>query len=222
MTLSVDYFWSVRSPYSYLASARAVEIAEDYDLDVVSRPVQPAAIRTPEFFDGINPMWPAYLLRDTKRVAAMAGIRFRWPRPDPVVMDLETRAIAAEQPYVYRLSRLAVLAAELGKGLEYMDEVSRLIWNGEVDGWDQGDHLARAAARAGLDLAEMDAAAAAEPDRLDGIIEANQEALYAAGHWGVPTFVHEGEPFFGQDRIDMFLWHMKEHGLEPRAGRAAG
>ena len=33
-------------------------------------------------------------------------------------------------------------------------------------------------------------------------IEANQASLEAAGHWGVPTMVFQGEPFFGQDRID--------------------
>jgi 2-hydroxychromene-2-carboxylate isomerase len=25
------------------------------------------------------------------------------------------------------------------------------------------------------------------------------------GHWGVPTFVFENEPFFGQDRIDLLI-----------------
>ncbi len=221
MTLSVDYFWSVRSPYSYLASGRVIALADEYDLEIRTRPVQPAAIRTPEFFDGINPMWPRYLLRDTVRVAAMNGIPYRWPRPDPVAMDLETREISDDQPHVHRLSRLAALASETDKALAYIDEVSRLIWNGEVDGWDQGEHLARAVARAGLDLAEMDERAATEAARLDAVIEANQEALYAAGHWGVPTLIYEGEPFFGQDRIDMAVWHMKSHGLARRAGRAA-
>jgi 2-hydroxychromene-2-carboxylate isomerase len=33
----------------------------------------------------------------------------------------------------------------------------------------------------------------------------------------VPTLVFDGEPFFGQDRIDMCLWRMREKGLAPRA-----
>ena len=63
----------------------------------------------------------------------------------------------------------------------------------------------------------MDAAVAAEPARYDAIIEANQRELEAAGHWGVPTMVFAGEPFFGQDRIDLLLWRMGQHGLAPRA-----
>ena len=43
-----------------------------------------------------------------------------------------------------------------------------------------------------------------------------EEALDAAGHWGVPTMVFEGEPFFGQDRLDVFVWRLRRHGLEPR------
>ena len=40
--------------------------------------------------------------------------------------------------------------------------------------------------------------------------------LEAAGHWGVPTMVFEGEPFFGQDRIDLLVWRMKQKGLRGR------
>ena len=46
---------------------------------------------------------------------------------------------------------------------------------------------------------------------------ANQAALEAAGHWGVPTLVFQGEPFFGQDRIDVALWRMQAAGLTPRS-----
>ena len=41
-------------------------------------------------------------------------------------------------------------------------------------------------------------------------------ALEAAGHWGVPTLVFDGEPFFGQDRIAMAKWRMDQKGLQPR------
>ena len=45
---------------------------------------------------------------------------------------------------------------------------------------------------------------------------ANQVALEIAGHWGVPTLVFEGEPFFGQDRIEMARWRMEQKGLASR------
>ena len=216
MTLNIELFWSFRSPYSYLATGRLVELARDFDVEIRARPVLPLAIRTPDFFKRTNPLFAPYLLRDTQRVAEHLGIPYRWPRPDPVVQDLETREIAAEQPYIHRLTRLGAAAAERGGGLAFFDQVSQLIWNGDVAGWDSGDHLAGAAERAGLDLAEMDAEVAAEPDRLDETIERNQADHLAAGHWGVPTMVFEGEPFFGQDRIELLVWRLEQNGLKRR------
>jgi 2-hydroxychromene-2-carboxylate isomerase len=216
MTLSVDLFWSFRSPYSYLATGRIVALERDWNLAVDVRPVLPLAVRDPSFFSPANRRRAGYIIVDAPRVAAMQGIPFRWPKPDPIVQDMATLAIAEDQPYIFRLTRLGAAAAEAGRGLPLIDAVSDLIFGG-TEGWNEGDHLARAAGRAELDLAELDAAVAADPARWDAVIEANQAALEAAGHWGVPTLVFDGEPFFGQDRIDMCLWRMREKRLAPRA-----
>ncbi len=142
MSLVVDLYWSFRSPYSYLATARLVKLRDEYDVDINVRPV-----------------------RD---------------------------------------------------GLAFLDEVSRLIWGG-TNGWNEGAHLAEAASRAGFDLAELDAVVAAEPDHLVAQIEDNQKALEISGHWGVPTCVFEGEPFFGQDRLADLVWRLEQEGLKPRS-----
>ena len=216
MSLSFELYWSFRSPYSYLATGRIVELVRDHDVECDVRPVYPIAIRTPEFFEKVNPLWPPYLMRDTIRIAQMNGIPYSWPKPDPVVQDIATRTISKEQPYIHRLTRLGIAAAERGRGLPFLDEVSRTIWGSGIEGWHEGDHLAKATERAGLDLAELDAAIEGDPDRYEARIEANQEAHAKAGHWGVPTCVFEGEPFFGQDRLDHLVWRMEQHGLAKR------
>jgi 2-hydroxychromene-2-carboxylate isomerase len=76
-----------------------------------------------------------------------------------------------------------------------------------VKGWNEGDHLARATERAGFDLAAMDEAVAADPDRYEAIITTNEKDHAASGHWGEPTFVFEKEPFFGQDYRPADLAH---------------
>ena len=217
MTLSIDLFWSFRSPYSYLATPRLVEMQRDYDLNINVRPVYPLAVRSGEFFGQVNPMWIPYLMRDTYRLSQMLGLSYRWPRPDPVVVDPTTRAATPNQPYIHRLTRLGCAAAETSHGLDFLNEVSRVIWSGQVDNWNEGDHLAKAAGRAGLDLAALDAKIAADPDRYEAIIMANQKAHADSGHWGVPTKAFKGEPFFGQDRLDVLLWRLKQNGLQPRA-----
>lgn len=215
MTFSVDVFWSFRSPYSYLATPRLVELQRDYDLTIAVRPVYPIALRIPGFFKKVNPLWPPYLLRDCARIAEMNGIPFAWPSPDPIVQDFANMEIAAEQPYIHRLTRLGVAANQRGRGLAFIDEVSRLIFGG-VKGWHEGDHLVQAASRAGLDLAELDAAITADPAGHEAEIEGNEAAQKVAGHWGVPLMVFRGEPFFGQDRLDVLLWRMQKAGLAQR------
>lgn len=216
MTLRADLYFSFRSPYSYLALPRWRDIQRDYDLTIDLKPVYPLAIRQPDFFERNHPNWLGYTIRDVLRVAQHAGVPFAPPRPDPVVQNVMTRQIGAEQPYIYRLVRTGQVAARRGSGFAYADEVARLIWGGTA-GWHEGDHLAGAAARAGLDIADLDAEAERDAVALDAEIAANQAALEAAGHWGVPTLVFQGEPFFGQDRIDLALWRMEQAGLEQRA-----
>ncbi|MDR6846866.1 2-hydroxychromene-2-carboxylate isomerase [Sphingomonas sp. BE270] len=216
MTLTYDLYWSFRSPYSYLVTPRLIELERDFDVVARVRPVYPIAVRQPDFFTSNDPLWLSYFLRDIGRSAAFVGMPFRWAQPDPVVMDFATRTYPLDQPYIHRLTHLGVAAAERGRGLAFLEAVGRLLWSGAVSRWHEGDHLARAAAEAGLDLAELDAAVAAEPERYVEIVVINQAAQRDGGHYGVPLMVFEGEPFFGQDRFDQLKWRMEQQGLARR------
>ncbi len=215
--LEIDVFWSFRSPWSYLATPRLAEWKRRYRLNVNFRPVYPIALRTPEFFVNVHPQWFSYFMTDVFRVAEFLGLPFQWANPDPVVQyrgeDGRPRT-ADEQPHIHRLTRLGVLAEERGHGIELAEQVAGLIWT--TTGWDQGGHLADAVGRAGLDLAELDGLADAQAPRLEEIIRENEADHAEAGHWGVPTVAFRGEPFFGQDRLDVLLWRLKQHGLEER------
>jgi len=211
-----DLYYSFRSPYSYLAIGRYRALMAEWDLRITLRPVYPVAIRDPDFFSHVNPLWVPYLLADVVRTAEMNGLPFRWPRPDPVVMDLQTRSIADGQPHIHRITWLAVEAARRGKGVEFAAEVGHTLWGEGVEDWQLPENLAAPVARAGLDLGELEAAIAGNEAALDAEVRANQDAEEAAGHWGTPCLVFEGEPFFGQDRIDMALWRMRQKGLAAR------
>jgi 2-hydroxychromene-2-carboxylate isomerase len=215
MTLSYDLFWSFRSPYSYLVTQRLFEFEKEYDARANVRPVYPIAVRMDGFFKTVNPLWPPYVFRDTARLAEMKGIPYAWPSPDPVVMDLGTGEVPKNQPYIHRLTRAGVAAAEQGVGLAFLYEISRVIFGGVKD-WDQGDHLKEAATRAGANLPEIDVATEADPEGYDAKIKQNEDDQVLAGHWGVPLMVFDGEPFFGQDRFDLLKWRLEQHGLQKR------
>jgi 2-hydroxychromene-2-carboxylate isomerase len=213
--LSYDLYWSFRSPYSYLATPRLLALQEGFEVACNVRPVYPLAVRTPEFFDTRDPLWFSYFIVDIHREAAFLGMPFRWPRPDPVERDADGRYPKA-QSHIHRLTHLGVAAAERGRGLEFLEQASAVIWSGDVDNWHEGDHLSRAAARAGLDFADMAEAIEAAPERYAAIVEENQVAQRAGGHYGVPTMVFDGEPFFGQDRFAQMKWRMEARGLKAR------
>jgi 2-hydroxychromene-2-carboxylate isomerase len=132
------------------------------------------------------------------------------PRPDPINDQLP-----ADDPghLVHKLTPLGLAATAAGRGIEFAREVSAIVWDGQVDGWDQGDHLALATGRAGLELAALQQWVSDNAEAWPQQLLANDRAL-EEHHWGVPTMVFQGEPFFGQDKIELLLWRMKQKGLE--------
>ena len=215
MTLNAELYFSYRSPYSFLAVGRYRAMTEEYDLDIALRPVYPLAIRQPHFFKRNHPNWLGYTMRDMVRVAEFHGIPFGAPRPDPIVQDMTTGEIASDQPHIRRVTRTGQAAARRGAGLIFAHEAAQMIWGGQ-EGWHEGGYLERALEAADLDAEEVVAEVERDAETLDAEIAANQDALEAAGHWGVPTLVFDGEPFFGQDRIEMAQWRMKQKGLTKR------
>jgi len=212
MTANIDLFYSYRSPYSYLATYGALEIPQKYDAVINVRPVLPLALREPSFFSPANKNRARYILLDWERRAEMLGVPHKWPSPDPIVQNLETLEISEDQPYIYRLTMLGVEAKRLGRGLEFTAQLSKTIFGG-TQNWHLDDHLANAAKRADLNLESMEANIG------DGVshmqeIEENHAGQLEGGHHGVPLFVYNGEPFFGQDRLDSLCWQLGCDGLE--------
>ncbi|MBO6714484.1 DsbA family protein [Parvibaculum sp.] len=214
--LTFDLYWSFRSPYSYFVARRLRTLEHDFEVRCNVRPIFPIAVRTPEFFESRDPLWFTYFQIDCRREAAFLGLPFRWARPDPV-FRLPDGSYPKEQPHIHRLTYLGVAAAERGRGLPFLDEVSTLIWGGAVDDWHLGDHLRQAASRAGLDYDELSAAVDGDPERYRAIVEESQVAQRGGGHYGVPLMVFDGEPFFGQDRFDQLRWRLELKGLKRRA-----
>jgi len=209
----VEVFYSFRSPYCYLLTGRLTRLPTRFDIQVNIRPVYPIAVRNADFFKRVDPLYRPYHLRDSARLAKQLNIPYRRPVPDPIVQDLATGAIAPEQPYIRYITRMAQAAADREEALAYSDAVMTLLWDGVTDNWHEGDKIARACQEAGLDFAALDRCAQYEADVLDAKIGINQDAQRAAGHWGVPLMVFDGEPFYGQDRFDTLCWKLTQQGL---------
>jgi 2-hydroxychromene-2-carboxylate isomerase len=206
----VDVFWSFRSPYSYLAIPGLRKIHEETDALINIRPVYPLALRDDSFFTQARPQQLGYMITDMHREAERQNTPFRWPQPDPVQQDMATRKATPDQPHIHRLMFLGAIAQQAGpeKSFPFFEAVSHLIFSGKTDQWHEGDHLAKAAASTGFDLADMETRATQDHDALKALIEEN-EAEQMKLHWGVPLMVIDGEAFFGQDRLDAVRWRLE-------------
>jgi hypothetical protein len=68
---------------------------------------------------------------------------------------------------------LLCAAAQLdGRALEFARAISKVLWDGSITGWHEGDHLANAAAAAGFDLAAMTPPSSPIPIAMSGSLRA--------------------------------------------------
>ena len=212
MKYIVDIYWSMRSPFCYLALDRILALEKEPDVTITIKHVWPGAMRTKGYFKTLNPNYPGYHTRDSTRLAEFLDVPYARPNPDPVLFDKKTREPLPlkKQPHIGQLTRIAQLAEERNAGIPYLDKVMRLIWNGEQINWHLDNHLARAVETAGLNFKELAYLADTEAVRLDAIFDENNRTLNSAGHWGVPCAVFQEEPFFGQDRLNLLNWRLNQ------------
>lgn len=206
----VDIFYSLQSDYCYFLLDRLVGLAGQ-GIEVAVRPVLGGVVRLPERYRDRDALEQRYFETDAARTAAYLGLPYAYPDPSPIAFKPQSLWVAEEeQPLNRMLNRLYVGAERAGRGLAFLDQVGRMIWNGSAPGWDKGDHLANAMASAGLDLDGVLANTSWQDAKND--LDANAEAMLAAGHWGVPLMVYRDEPFYGQDRFDQLVWRMRNKG----------
>jgi len=177
----VEVFFSLRSPYSYIAMMRLPALAERWGARVKLRPVLPMVMRS-------LPVPRAkrfYIAKDCAREADRFDLPFG-KIADPVGAGVE-RGLA-----------ILVREIEAGRGAEFAQAFLTSVWSDGIDAaTDKG--LFRICQRAGI--AWADAKAALADDRWREVVEANREALFEGGHWGVPSYRVGGRMAFGQDRL---------------------
>jgi 2-hydroxychromene-2-carboxylate isomerase len=190
MTQRVDFFFSFRSPYSYLAAPRAFALADTHDVDVVFHGVIPMAMRG----QSVPMAKRLHTLRDTKREANRLGMPFGRVH-DPIGEGALRCLLVAQH------------AADAGRVREFVLTASRAIWAEAIDvARDSG--LRGVCERAGLSWPAC-SAALTDP-AMRARVDADTARLAEHGHWGVPLFVLDGELYWGQDRIEDL-----ERALEP-------
>lgn len=186
----LEYFHSFRSPYSYLAVRRVLAIADAFGLRLRIRPVLPMIAR------GMQVPMPKlrYIGHDASREAERHGVPFgRFA--DPAGAGVE------------RCMAVFAYARDEHRERDFLVNVGEAIWARGVDvATDAG--MRKVTGRTGLFWPGAREAMASEAWRVEA--EANREALYEAGCWGVPVLRIGDFAVWGQDRDWLLVRHLEE------------
>ncbi|MFC5217796.1 2-hydroxychromene-2-carboxylate isomerase [Streptomyces coerulescens] len=197
MTTDRIFYFSLRSPYSWLAHreltarhpevAAALEWVPYWEPDAHSERLLTetgdtfvyTAMSRPKHF---------YILADVRRLATARGLKVTWP---------------VDRNPVWEVPHLAYLACRShGRGAEFADRVYSARW---LEGRDICDPATMAAIGKEMDLDPAELAGAADDPALR---EEGARALRRAvrdGVFGVPYFINGHDKYWGLDRLDAFL-----------------
>jgi 2-hydroxychromene-2-carboxylate isomerase len=189
---TIDYFFAPQSPYAYMGHRRFVDIAKRAGAKVNVRPMDLGAKVFP-VSGGLPlgqraPQRQAYRLVELERFKRFLGLPMNVkPKFFPVAGDPAARLIVATDR-----------ALGSDAALDITGRILTACWAEERD-IASAQTLAELLAEAALPAALLEASTAPE---VQSAYEAHTQAAIDAGVFGAPSWVIDGEIFWGQDRLD--------------------
>ncbi len=198
---TVDFYYSIGSRYSYLASTQIDALQQATGCHVEWHPVNSVRLisqleRSP--FEG-KPVstqyeW-TYRELDAQRWAKLYGIPYLEPRGR---VDFDSELLA----------QACTAAKRLGKVEEYSRSLFAAMFQDSLAKIDEQECTIRAEA-CGIDAIDFQVALRS-PETLTQLDRTIDSAVRAGG-FGVPTFIVDGEIFWGNDRLMLLRHYLDLH-----------
>jgi 2-hydroxychromene-2-carboxylate isomerase len=187
----IDYFFTLVSPFVYLGHRAFLDVAREHGAEVRFRPV---ALMGVWEHSGAVPLPQRPQSRQDYRLIELQ----RWREKRRLPLNLHPKHFPTN-PTLADRSVIALVEAGADPA-DYAGAVQKAVWAEDKDVAD-ADVLAGLLEQAGHDAKAI--LAAAQSDAVAAIHKANTDAEVAHGVVGAPGFVLNGEPFWGQDRIEL-------------------
>lgn len=191
MPRTVDYYFSLASPWAYIGHGPFMAVVARHGLSVNHKPVPLGRVFAEtggQALPARHPVRQRYRLVELQRWRDRRGLSFSiQPRHWPFSAAAVDRAV------------VAILAAH-GDPDGFMRAVFAAIWEEERDLADRGV-VADLLARAGHDAEAL--LEAADGPLTEAVYALNLENAVKAEVFGSPAYVLDGEVFWGQDRIEL-------------------
>ncbi len=189
MSKDVDYYVSLASPYTYMGGRRLREIIQNTGATFHIKPVIGSQLLAAT---GGLPVPKRHPARLAYRLVELE----RWKRHWSIPMNIEPKFFPVDDG---RAAHMVIAARQLGQdAIALSNAFLACVWEAEQDISDLSV-LTTAADQAGFDgqaLAER-----IDADDLAAIHQANTDEAIEHEVFGMPWFIHDGVPYWGQDRI---------------------
>jgi carboxymethylenebutenolidase len=197
MSTPIDFYFACPSPWSYLAIEELKRIADAHGRTIAFKPIDVG--RSWREAGAGQPLGNRPQVLQDYRLVELP----RWAAWRKVPLNPQPKHF----PTPFLMSSSVIIAARQEGADVYAltQALMRGCWADELDISD-ADTVSKIADGAGLDGAAL--LAAAEAPAVADEMSANTDEALAAGAWSVPSFVVDGEVFFGQDRLEMIAWRL--------------
>ena len=201
MSHTIDYYFAPQSPWTYLGHDRFVAIARAAGATVRVLPADLGAVFSVSGGLPLGkraPQRQAYRLVELRRFSQHLGLPMNiQPQFFPVAADDAARLIIAVDQHDGADAALALSGA-----------VFRACWEQQRNMAD-APTLAALLAECGLQAQRLEQSRGADAQAR---YEANTRQAIDVGVFGAPSYVIDGEIFWGQDRLDFLERHLKNQG----------
>ena len=196
-TKIIDYFLSIVSPFTYLGHQRFVALAKKHSLTVNYKPAD--IMKVFSVSGGVPvkqraPQRQAYRLTELQRWRDFLGIPLN---PEPKYFPVDD------------LPATCVVLVAMKAGADPSDLIFRYlraVWAEDRNVADMATIRAIVKEAGGDD----DWVDASQESGVDAQRDANSREAIGQQVFGAPTYVYNGELFWGQDRLELLAWRLEQ------------
>lgn len=204
MSVSIEFYYSFQSPYSYVALDSVYELENHFDVELIWQPFSAKAAGQQVTPMPVLPEKLSYLMEDVTRYAKDRSLPLQFPENWP-----ETEFEPG------RITRGALAAQDLGVLMEYNLKVFHKIW-GLGENPNEETFITELCEELDVDIGDFLSKLSSSDtrERIKGIYKRGR----GAGVYDTPTFViNNEERIVGVDRVSYVAERLTKLGLKKRA-----